>query len=710
MKREKNLTCLTGAVFALLLSWGAVGSLITGFGLDVTEMGKLFGICVLSASVSALCFRFKWGGTVLLCLLVPVSWLLWRKEETVHQTLYMLHDILHRYDSAYGWGIPRIVMTHENPGSMLYPTAVIGALAAIAVSRTVCRRKGLSLAVMAAALPFALCFVVTDTVPDTKYIFLWMLGLVLLVLTNGVRCSNASQGITLCAMAAVPVAAALGLLFWAVPREGYDKHPEELQQQIVDWAQELPDLWEDVSDDVASGLSGAVQPSEVNLSTLGPRLRKVYPVMEVTAPESGTLYLRGQDYDLYDGTGWTANRHRTERFSPLGMGSSGNVTVHTRRVRDVLYIPYYPGDGVTLVGGQLDNSNDLKEYTFYQWTLPGDWRDVIRQAETQTDTGVIRLTLSYEAPQDSRRYLTLPDDTRRWAVDLLRSILSEEKTATAVADCVAAYVRKSARYDLDTQRMPSEHEDFARWFLEEGETGYCVHFATAATVLLRAAGVEARYVEGYMTTAVAGSAVTVTEDQAHAWVEYYEPILDTWIVLEATPGDLTEDTPQTAPAVQESEQPQPSTEAEERPTLPESKPETEPDPIIPGTEDFGEQSADLSGLWKWIRWIVRLALTAAAVLGQRKLRLRLRRRRQTQGKSNARALARWQEIELLYRLLKEKNPVQMEDLARKAKYSQHSITAEELKAMDKCIRLARQRLQEGRWYQKIVYQYIFAVY
>ena len=46
--------------------------------------------------------------------------------------------------------------------------------------------------------------------------------------------------------------------------------------------------------------------------------------------------------------------------------------------------------------------------------------------------------------------------------------------------------------------MDLDSEDFAIWFLTEADTGYCIHFATAAVVLLRAAGIPARYVDGYV--------------------------------------------------------------------------------------------------------------------------------------------------------------------------------------------------------------------
>lgn len=711
MRGDKNLACMTGWVLSSLIAEGVAGSLVTGLGLDVPEMGTLFAICVLAGLVSALCWRFRWGGVVLTGVIVGTGWLLWRDGRIVQQGLFLLRRVLTLCSNAYGIGVPDVIKQTNDPGSLWLIVASLAAVPAVGISRTVCRRGGLAAALLAGVLPMGLCFLVTDTVPGSEYLYLWMLGLTLLLLTNGVRVADAGQGVTLTAMAAVPVALALALLFWLVPREGYDKHPEAVQQRIVNWIRDMPQLWEDTTEQVSSALSGAVQPSEVNLRTLGPRVRRTYPVMEVTAPESGTLYLRGQDYDLYDGMGWTANRRRSENFSTAGMTSSGNVTVSTRRVRDVIYLPYYPGSGVTLIGGQLDNSQDLKEYSFSQWRLPGDWRQQVREAESaEPDSGIIALTLSMESVQDERWYLTLPNDTRQWAVELLKTILNDEKTATSVADTIASYVKNSARYDLDTPRMTG-YSDFARWFLEESETGYCVHFATAATVLLRAAGIEARYVEGYMTDAQAGSEVTVTEDQAHAWVEYYEPIFNIWIVLDPTPPDLTAQSSSTSPETQPEEQATLPTETES--SLPTDAPgETQPydeQDSGTGSGEDGNMPPKSSGLPGWTAWVLAAAAAVTAVLWQRKLRLACHRRIQKSGDTNARALARWREIEGLCRLLKTACPEDLEQLAQKAKYSSHTITAQELQTMDKAIWDCRQKLQTAPWYKKMVYQYIFAM-
>ena len=48
-----------------------------------------------------------------------------------------------------------------------------------------------------------------------------------------------------------------------------------------------------------------------------------------------------------------------------------------------------------------------------------------------------------------------------------------------------------------------------------------MHFASAATLLLRWMGIPARYVAGYVADVPASGHVRVPDSAAHAWVEVY---------------------------------------------------------------------------------------------------------------------------------------------------------------------------------------------
>ena len=132
-------------------------------------------------------------------------------------------------------------------------------------------------------------------------------------------------------------------------------------------------------------------------------------------------------------------------------------------------------------------------------------------------------------------YTDLPDNTRKWADTLLQTLLTGDEPDDHIIRKILNYVQRSAVYDRSTTSMDSGYDDFAQWFLEKSDTGYCVHFATAAAVLLRAAGIPARYVEGYMVDCRPEVKNIVTNQEAHAWVEYFDPVFSVWWILEATP-------------------------------------------------------------------------------------------------------------------------------------------------------------------------------
>lgn len=85
-------------------------------------------------------------------------------------------------------------------------------------------------------------------------------------------------------------------------------------------------------------------------------------------------------------------------------------------------------------------------------------------------------------------------------------------------------------------------KDVVENFLSNSREGFCVHFASAGTMILRQMGVPCRYVSGYCAKGDSfksgendGDICEVKDSQSHAWVEIY---LDDfgWIPVEMTPG------------------------------------------------------------------------------------------------------------------------------------------------------------------------------
>jgi len=72
-------------------------------------------------------------------------------------------------------------------------------------------------------------------------------------------------------------------------------------------------------------------------------------------------------------------------------------------------------------------------------------------------------------------------------------------------------------------------------FVERTRTGYCQHFAGAMTVMLRMLGVPARVAVGFTAGTWKGGVWTVTDHQAHAWVEAWFAGYG-WLAFDPTPG------------------------------------------------------------------------------------------------------------------------------------------------------------------------------
>lgn len=674
MKHEVRWNCLTGAVLAWMLSAAAVGCMVTGFGMEVTNFTRLVLFCGFAAVCGSVCLALRWGDILIAGAIALAAGYLWHEGTFWAHLAALLRCVTRRYDMAYGWGTISLG-GYSGTGPTDLALGAIGLLAALSVGWVAVRRKSVLYAMPTTVLPLAACLVVTDTVPSSLWLYLLMLGMVILLLTDYGRRKGRRQAAWLTAYVALPTALALGLLFLLAPQKNYVNRAGRYEEKIIAWAEQFMDLETGV-EEVTGTLAGQTQ-AEVDLSSVGPRGQWNYTVMEVICSESGSLYLRGQDYDTYSGTGWTASAERSEVFG--GGNGTGTLTVKTRGTAEVQYLPYYPAGSVTLTGGRVDNGGNMREYTF---SLAGEGASVIG---------------------DETPWLTLPAGTESWAGRLAARILEDKDPNMSDAQAIADYVRSSASYDLNTSRMPEGETDFARWFLESSDTGYCVHFATATAVLLRAAGIPARYVTGYAVTAKTGVAVEVPEKAAHAWAEYYDRAAAVWRVLESTPADLTNEVPEETEAAVIATETRTGTE-------PQTEQPRETEPSEQETAGTEEAPARKRSFPAWLKGVLWCLLGICALLGQSLVRRAFAKNRWNRGAPNRRALERWRQVCFLARLLDAKPPKELEMLAQKARFSQHTLTDRELSAFSLWHRQALAQLRKKGPGRRLYYGIVFALW
>lgn len=142
---------------------------------------------------------------------------------------------------------------------------------------------------------------------------------------------------------------------------------------------------------------------------------------------------------------------------------------------------------------------------------------------------------------------------------------------------IQTFLWEHASYSLNLEPLPFGNE-FVEDFLFRQHQGFCIHFATAGTLLFRMYGIPARYVSGYVihpqdlqATDSGSYTCQITDASAHAWTEIYVG-KGGWIPVEVTPA--ASDTAASIPQNQEEDsqnQAQPPKPVEKEP---EFSPET----------------------------------------------------------------------------------------------------------------------------------------
>lgn len=286
------------------------------------------------------------------------------------------------------------------------------------------------------------------------------------------------------------------------------------------------------------------------------------PLYEVTGSSERLLYLRGEVFHIYDGSSWTRSptirrispsleRDEQSRFRVgsdpdsgvdpevrLDPGAAPDLSI--RVVAEFLSDVPHTLETTAFSVGERDRSFELySRSTGFRPHAPVVVGETIelwesREADTLSPPGDYALS-----EQEVDVYLDLPSglpqSVERFAATLRGS--SDRETVAAIR----RELTTSGTYSLNP---PSRRrgEDFVDFFLFGERIGFCVHYASAATILARANGIPARYVTGHIVPPASRQneqniVRTVSGMRAHAWTEVF--VDGEWRVLETTPAVRT---------------------------------------------------------------------------------------------------------------------------------------------------------------------------
>jgi len=162
-------------------------------------------------------------------------------------------------------------------------------------------------------------------------------------------------------------------------------------------------------------------------------------------------------------------------------------------------------------------------------------RTVLPEPPAEGPTFVARYELRDVAGTDDPIYLQLPVGPNAERIRALAETIGGEHDVPRV---IALQVAEHLRSDFDYALVSSEQPGLSGVldFLER-KRGHCTYFAAAATLLLRARGVPARVVTGFLASdwSDEDDGWVVTTKNGHAWVE---ALLDgRWERVDPTPAD-----------------------------------------------------------------------------------------------------------------------------------------------------------------------------
>ncbi len=284
--------------------------------------------------------------------------------------------------------------------------------------------------------------------------------------------------------------------------------------------------------------------------------------VEVPAGDTRRYYWRATTYDQFVGNGWNqtvAERRAVEANGPLLEGSvdappeEGQVDVSVL-VRPAAYrgrnllAPGSPvevdrpsvveltGEGGSVAGIELDRAG-----------IPYRVTGLVHAIGDETPGGLtanrLRAAGRTYPPEIAARYLEIPAGAIGPEAEALLERVRASLTSDTPYDLAVALVDvlhgPDFTYDADVTDIDCGGRSIVECFATF-RRGYCQYYATTMAILLRAAGVPTRLVQGFLPGDRSPTGIeTIRNSFAHAWVEVYFPGYG-WVEFDPTGGNLSQ--------------------------------------------------------------------------------------------------------------------------------------------------------------------------
>jgi transglutaminase-like putative cysteine protease len=278
----------------------------------------------------------------------------------------------------------------------------------------------------------------------------------------------------------------------------------------------------------------------------GPNRLSNTPVVEIAM--DGVRYLRGNTYDIYEDRAWRFSANRGRGGGLPGSLDETNSMAYAEMTRDDA-VPQTVKFSIRLrqpmrilpVPGIVLSWDSMRPAGRY---LPDGAFELTGSYASGVISGQAALPAANRPPEVAQRDLEGPYEnmldlrgTPQRVIELARSVAGEEGTDYERAERIRREIARRIRYNINAAATPGGVDPIEHVLFDQKEA-YCDVYASAMTVMARAAGIPARYVTGFLPSpdnVDASGNYVVLESDAHAWSELYFQGVG-WVVFDATAG------------------------------------------------------------------------------------------------------------------------------------------------------------------------------
>ncbi|MDR4419944.1 transglutaminase family protein, partial [Bacillus paranthracis] len=238
------------------------------------------------------------------------------------------------------------------------------------------------------------------------------------------------------------------------------------------------------------------------------------PTIVFTAQTQNKQYWRVETKDFYTGKGWEVSEKQKKvtfkNNNDVVSWYEQNTKTETTKATITMQKRYphltYPA-GLISVEASSDISYSVDPFSEKIYTMDGD-----------SSTTLHSYKVTYEVPEFSienlkavktnegqetnpyfmTKYTQLPKSLPQRVRDLAVSLTKDKDTRYDKVLAIENYFTDySFIYETTNVSFPAQNQDYVDQFLFDTKSGYCNNFSTSMIVLLRSAGIPARWVKGY---------------------------------------------------------------------------------------------------------------------------------------------------------------------------------------------------------------------